>query len=427
MAAVVERASARAVCLAFAQALARHGVPEEVITDNGKQFTDRFSRYGPTRGEVLFDKICRKNGIAHRLTQPASPNQNGKVERFHGTFRPEFLDTAGPFTSLEAAQAAIDEWVGEYNTDRPHQGLDEVRPVTPAERFAPVPVAQRGLVEMWLPAALDLAAPGAAAEVTEVPAPGVVVQRVWGSADPVELDKPVPVSGNMSLAGQQFWLGPARAGVLVRFWVSCEWVHLSIAGTRVKTVRSHLSVNDLDQLARDGAVPAGAPPISGSNVEGIIEVERSVARAGTVALAGHVVLAAEILAGRRVGIRIEPGQLQFFDLETRELLRTRPNPLSPGETAGLRGVRPVGPPLRPSTEPIRVQRRASSTGVIMVTGQKVALGRMHQHQTVTVLVSATTLAIELNDGETKIVRRTTDQPVRSIKGQRPRTANTSIS
>src|SRR6478736_1060780 len=107
MAAVVERATARAVCLAFAQALAAFGVPEEVITDNGKQFTDRFSRYGPTRGEVLFDKICRKNGITHRLTAPASPNQNGKVERFHGTFRPE-ISEAGPFTSVEAAQAAVD-------------------------------------------------------------------------------------------------------------------------------------------------------------------------------------------------------------------------------------------------------------------------------------------------------------------------------
>ena len=43
---------------------------------------------------MLFDKICRKNGITHRLTAPASPNQNGKVERFHGTFRPDFLDVA---------------------------------------------------------------------------------------------------------------------------------------------------------------------------------------------------------------------------------------------------------------------------------------------------------------------------------------------
>jgi transposase len=78
MAKVVERATGRAVCLAFAEALARFGVPEEVISDNGKQFTDRFSRYGPSRGEVLFDKICRRNGITHRLTAPASPNQNGR-------------------------------------------------------------------------------------------------------------------------------------------------------------------------------------------------------------------------------------------------------------------------------------------------------------------------------------------------------------
>jgi transposase InsO family protein len=39
---VVERATARAVCLALAEALSRFGVPEEIITDNGKRFTDRF-------------------------------------------------------------------------------------------------------------------------------------------------------------------------------------------------------------------------------------------------------------------------------------------------------------------------------------------------------------------------------------------------
>ena len=69
---------------------------------------------------------------------------------------------------------------------------------------------------------------------------------------------------------------------------------------------------------------------------------------------------------------------------------------------------------------------ASATGVIVVAGQKVALGRIHQHQTVTVVVSETTLAIEFTDGDTKIISRTTSQPVRSIKGQRPRIA-TSIS
>ena len=96
---VVERATGRAVCLALAEALSRFGVPEEILTDNGKQFTDRFGNHATRNGEVLFDKICRRNGISHRLTAPFSPNQNGKVERFHGTFRPDFLDTVEPFTS----------------------------------------------------------------------------------------------------------------------------------------------------------------------------------------------------------------------------------------------------------------------------------------------------------------------------------------
>jgi hypothetical protein len=139
-------------------------------------------------------------------------------------------------------------------------------------------------------------------------------------------------------------------------------------------------------------------------------------------------LAAEILAGRRVGIYIEEGcPLLFFDPATRELLRTRPNPLEPGEAAKLQQAKPVGPVPRPSTEPVTVQRRVASNGVLMVAGQKVAVGRQYVQATVTVHVSETTLAIELPDGDTKVVRRTTEQAVRSIKGQRPRTADTSIS
>ena len=63
LASAVARATGRAVCLAFAAALRRFGVPEEVLTDNGKQFTARFG----AGGEVLFDRICRDNGIAHQF------------------------------------------------------------------------------------------------------------------------------------------------------------------------------------------------------------------------------------------------------------------------------------------------------------------------------------------------------------------------
>jgi len=438
MATVVERATGRAVCVAFAQALARFGVPEEVITDNGKQFTDRFNRYGPTRGEVLFDKICRNNGITHRLTAPASPNQNGKVERFHGTFRPE-IGEQGPFTSLEAAQAAVDAWVQHYNHERPHQGLDEKVPVVPADKFTPANAggsdASDAGVELWTPPALQISTAAVLnvdAGAEPVLGDAAEAADVLGLA--VELDKVVPASGNISLCGNQFWLGVPRAGQVVRFWVDCEWVQLSIAGARVKSLRSRFTVNDLARLRAQGAVPAGPAPMASRGGPGsranraVVEVERTVARAGTICLGSHVLLAAEILAGRRVGVYIQDGcPLLIFDPETRQLLRTRQNPLTHDQAVRLQRARPVGPVPRPSTEPVTVQRRASNTGVIMVAGQQVALGRRIAGNTVTVHVSETTLAIELPDAETKTVRRTNSNAVRSIKGQRPRIADTSIS
>jgi hypothetical protein len=441
MAAVVERATSRAVCVALAAALFRFGVPGEILSDNGKQFTDRFGK----GGEVLFDKICRKNGIMHRLTAPASPNQNGKVERFHGTFRPEFLDTAGPFESVEHAQAAVDVWVHQYNHDRPHQGLNEAAPVTPAQRFAPTEQAERELLPLWLPPTLALSTSAVTTPAT-TSAMAAVQARPAGTAPesaplepqgpanpqplaggPVEFHRVVPPSGNMFLAGRQIWLGPARAGLTVRFWADCDLIHLLIGGARVKTLRSHLSVNDLARLVAQGATPAGPAPLPPVEAGQAVEVERCIARNGRVCLGGHCVPAAEILAGRLVGIRIESATLMFFDLDTRELLRTRPNPLTTGQIRRLRGRRPAGPPPRPATEPVRVQRRASNCGVVMVVGQKVALGRVHAYRTVTIAVSETTLAIELDDGETRIVRRTTSQTIRSIKAQRPWTATPSVS
>jgi len=81
----------------------RHGIPEQILTDNGKVFTGRF---GTGTGEVLFDRICRENGIKHLLTAPRSPTTTGKVERWHKTLRREFLN-GKVFTSLEDAQTRL--------------------------------------------------------------------------------------------------------------------------------------------------------------------------------------------------------------------------------------------------------------------------------------------------------------------------------
>jgi len=58
----------------------------KVLTDNGKEFTDRFCATGerqPTSFHV-FDQVCAINHIEHRLIKPRTPRINGMIERFNG-------------------------------------------------------------------------------------------------------------------------------------------------------------------------------------------------------------------------------------------------------------------------------------------------------------------------------------------------------
>jgi transposase InsO family protein len=417
---VVARATGRAVCLAFAAALGEFGVPEEVLTDNGKQFTDRFGK----GGEVLFDRICRDNGIIHRLTLPRHPTTTGKIERFHGSLRRELLDDAVPFADLPAAQAAVDAWRQQYNTTRPHQALSMA---SPAERFHSAKDSKADqLLPLRLPAILSPvlvpATPGSQ-DTAHTPAPPSAAAAAHDGG-PVEFERMVPPSGNMEVTGRQFWLGPRRAGQVITFWADTDVIHLTAGGLRVKSVRSHLSTADLARLVALGARPAGPPPLPKAEPGSAIEVERVVSKDGAVHLANRNILAAEILGGRRVGIRIEDNTLMFFDPQTRELLRTRPSPLTWDQACRLWGASPAGPSPRPRTEPITAQRVASNTGVIMVAGQKIALGRIHAAQVVTVHVAEHTMTIDLGGDDIRTIRRTTTQPVRSIKAHRPRKART---
>jgi transposase InsO family protein len=149
LAKLIPRERTQLVCDGFSAALREYGVPEQVLTDNGKVFT---GRYAQPPVEVLFDRICRENGIEHLLTQPRMPTTTGKIERFHRTLRVEF-DTTQVFKSLPAAQAALNEWVTYYNQERTHQSLGDA---TPASRFGggqpargPRPTAERN-GEQWI-------------------------------------------------------------------------------------------------------------------------------------------------------------------------------------------------------------------------------------------------------------------------------------
>ena len=114
-AALMARATARPVCDRLEAAFRAHGVPDQILTDNGKVFTARF---GPGPGPVMFDRICADNGIRHLLTAPYSPTTTGKVERLHKTMRAEFFTSRDrTFATVEELQAALDGW--RRSTTRP--------------------------------------------------------------------------------------------------------------------------------------------------------------------------------------------------------------------------------------------------------------------------------------------------------------------
>jgi transposase InsO family protein len=193
-------ANARAVCRVFSTALRTHGVPDEILTDNGKVFTGRFSKPAV---EVLFDRICRDNGVTHRLTAVRSPTTTGKIERFHKSLRLELLAGAS-FADIDEAQAAMDAWVDDYNSARPHQGIGMA---TPAERFC--------------------ARSEPAAEAIVAPKPGPV---------PTEVTRHVTVSGNISVTAQTFNVGRRYAGRTVTVDVGRSVLRVFFDGALIKSL-----------------------------------------------------------------------------------------------------------------------------------------------------------------------------------------------
>jgi hypothetical protein len=91
----------------------------------------------------------------------------------------------------------------------------------------------------------------------------------------------------MTVCGQQFWLGPDRAGSSIAFWADTTVVHLLANGVRLKTVPSRLTVANLQRLLAEGARPAGSPLIPSGEAGDPIEVDRMVNGTGLISLAGR--------------------------------------------------------------------------------------------------------------------------------------------
>jgi transposase InsO family protein len=310
---VVRRATAKPVCEALAGGMRRHGVPEEVLTDNGKVFT---GRYGPGTGEVLFDRICRENGIAHRLTAPRSPTTTGKVERFHKTLKAECL-AGRVFASVEGAQAAIDTWVEHYNTGRPHQGIGGVPPM---ERFRLAQPIDLEIVEDVPPSRVD-----AVVAVT-----GLRGVTRW-----------VDQAGKISLGGFRYHVGPFLAGELVEVVCQRGLVEISHRGV---LVASHAQRRPPGTEARPPRrLPTARRPRAATVGSPVI---RHADGSGNVSFAGSSYRAGRAFARRSVEVSIVAGSVQLA--VDGKVVRVHPARHDPAKEHGAFAT-PNGRPRKPRT------------------------------------------------------------------------------
>lgn len=113
-----------------------YGLPKQFNVDNG-------SPWGNSKllQHTQFTVWLMRLGIRVTHSRPRHPQTNGKLERFHRTFKEDVLQKS-LITDFKHAQFLFDEWRDIYNYERPHQAINMQVPANrykPSER--PMPVA----------------------------------------------------------------------------------------------------------------------------------------------------------------------------------------------------------------------------------------------------------------------------------------------
>ena len=116
---------ARRVVEALEALLLVRGTPRTIVCDNGPEFVS-----------LALDQWASAHGVTLDFIRPGHPVENCFIESFNGKFRDECLSLYH-FDTLSAAQEQFETYRQEYNTERPHQGLDQWTPAEYAARFTP--------------------------------------------------------------------------------------------------------------------------------------------------------------------------------------------------------------------------------------------------------------------------------------------------
>ncbi len=127
---------------AFQRLFEEHGLPDAIRSDNGLPFASPNGLFNLSRLSVWWLRL----GINIERIKPGNPQQNGRHERMHLTLKKETTRPPG-MNSLQQ-QARFDEFIHEFNSERPHEALDMK---VPDEVYTPSNRSYQGLPEVEYP------------------------------------------------------------------------------------------------------------------------------------------------------------------------------------------------------------------------------------------------------------------------------------
>jgi transposase InsO family protein len=127
---------------AFERLFQERGLPAAIRSDNGVPFASPNALFNLSKLAVWWLRL----GIEIERIKPGKPQQNGRHERMHLTLKKEATRPPG-LNSLQQ-QARFDDFVQEFNTERPHQAIAMK---CPAEIYTPSPRPYQGLPELTYP------------------------------------------------------------------------------------------------------------------------------------------------------------------------------------------------------------------------------------------------------------------------------------
>lgn len=127
---------------AFERLFRERGLPRAIRSDNGVPFASPNALFNLSKLSVWWLRL----GIEIERIKPGKPRQNGRHERMHLTLKKEATRPPG-LNSLQQ-QARFDDFVQEFNLERPHQALAMK---CPAELYTPSPRPYQGLPDLAYP------------------------------------------------------------------------------------------------------------------------------------------------------------------------------------------------------------------------------------------------------------------------------------